>query len=191
MERTCGPRSFRRTSFPPTASRIQQLNTVVNLGAGADFQLNAGEDALMLGSKARRTYAGDLRVELTRDTSGSVDIAAGLMYEFERWGYDGIAESGRPADQAPVSVSHPRINTCVRYSRRISPGVRFLFMNYRQARTDHRFDEPRIASSLFTGVAITDRISLPLAFNSICDFAPIVPIRHFYFDISNGIVVKI
>jgi hypothetical protein len=40
----------------------QQLNTVVDLGVGADFQFNAGGDALILGSKAKRSYAGDLRV---------------------------------------------------------------------------------------------------------------------------------
>ncbi len=215
----------------------QQLNTVVNLGAGADFLFNAGGDALILASKAKRTYAGDLRVTnsgyghlrykydraarggvdlftqhqwdgprgmrtrfllggnaryaVTRDSSGSLDIAAGLMYEYERWGYDGIAESDRPADQSPVSVSHPRINTYLRFNRRISEGVRILLMNYLQARTDRHFDAPRIATAIQFDVAVTGSVSLTVSYNSIYDFGPVVPIRRFYFDIANGIIIKI
>jgi hypothetical protein len=215
----------------------QQLNTVVNLGAGADFLWNAGDDALILASKAKRTYAGDLRVTnsgyghlryrrereapagvdlftqyqwdgprgmrnrfllggnlrvaVMKDSSGSLDVAAGLMYEFERWGYDGIAEPDRPADQSPVRVSHPRINTYIRFSRQLAGGVRCLFMNYLQARTDSRFDEPRIATALQFDIAISGSLSLVVSSNSIYDFAPVVPIRRFYFDVSNGIMLKI
>lgn len=215
----------------------QQLNTVVNLGAGADFLWNTGADALILASRAKVTYAGDLRVTnsgyghlryrrnrvapagvdlftqyqwdgprgmesrfllggnlryvLTADTSGSVDIAGGLMYEFEHWVYDGIAESDRPADQSPVRVSHPRINTYVRFTRQISNGFRLLLMNYLQARTDSGFDKPRIATALQFDIAISGNLSLTVSYNSIYDFAPVVPIRRFYFDISNGIMLKI
>jgi len=215
----------------------QQLNTVVNLGAGADFLFRAGGDALILASKAKRTYAGDLRVTnsgyghiryqrdreapagidlftqyqwdgprgmknrfllggnvryaVTKDSSGSFDVAAGLMYEYERWGYDGIEETDRPADQSAVTVSHPRINTYLRFSRRISDGVRILLMNYLQARTDSRFDQPRIATALRFDVAVTGNVSLTVSYNSIYDFRPVVPIRRFYFDITNGIMLKI
>jgi len=215
----------------------QQLNTVVNLSAGADFLLNTGDDALILASKAKVTYAGDLQVTnsgfghlrykrnraeptgvdlftqyqwdgprgmknrfllggnlrhiLTADSSGLVDVAAGLMYEYENWVYDGIAESERPPDQSPVSVSHPRINTYIRFSRNISNGFRILLMNYIQARTDSRIDEPRIATALQFDIAITGNLSLTVAYNSVYDFSPVVPIRHFYFDISNGIMLKI
>ncbi len=215
----------------------QQLNTVVNLGAGADLRWHAGDDAIILGSKAKRTYAGDLRVTnsgyahlryrrdraartgadlftqyqwdgprgmrsrtllganlrhgVLRDSTRSLDVAAGVMYELERWGYDGVAERDRPADQSAVSVRQPRINTYVRYQSGLTAGVSLLVMNYVQTRVDGRFDEPRIASSARLIVDVTESVSLTIAYNSIYDFAPVVPIRRFYFDIANGVAVRL
>jgi len=215
----------------------QQLNTVINAGVGADFLLNMESDALALASRAKGTYAGDLRVSnsgfghlryrrerrarlgvdlftqaqwdgprgmevryllggnvrytIGKDTAGSVDVAAGLMYEYERWGYDGIAEEDRPVDQGAVRVSHPRINTYIRFNRQVSESLRLLFMNYLQARTDRGFDRPRIATSFLLDVAISGKVSLNVSYNSIYDFAPVVPIRRFYFELGNGITVRI
>jgi hypothetical protein len=214
----------------------QQLNTVLDLGTGADFQLNAGNDALIFGSEAKLSYVGDLRATnsgythlryrldrhspsgvdlftqyqwdgprgmrnryllganyryaLWKDTSGSMDVAAGLMYEYERWGYAGIAAADRPSDQSPVINDHPRINTYVRYQRTLSRGVRLLLMNYVQARTDDHVGDPRIASSVHLVIDVNESLSLTVVYNSIYDFAPIVPIRHFYFDVANGIALK-
>jgi hypothetical protein len=139
----------------------------------------------------RYLLGANLRYRFGDDTSGSVDVAGGLMYEYERWGYEGIAKADRPSDQAPVIVSHPRINTYLRYYRKLGKAVGILLMNYVQARTGPGFDTPRIASAVHLVVDINDTVSLKVIYDSIYDFAPVVPIRRFYFDLSNGIAVRI
>lgn len=157
--------------------------------AGAEFFTQAQWDGPR-GMKHRFLLGGNLRYTIQRDSAGSLDAAAGVMYEGERWGYDGVEPADRPADPPIVVLGHARINTYLRFERRLAPGVGLLLMNYLQARPDGGLHEPRIASSARLTVEITSSLAFTAAFNSIYDFAPVVPIRNFYFDLTNGLAVR-
>lgn len=209
----------------------QQLNTVVEFSAGSDMVYSFSRDAIVLAAKAKRTYAGDLRVtnsgyghlrylyrrrrplgidgftqiqwdgprgmknrfllganlrvNVVRDSSSSLDLAAGLMGEHEEWNYDGVERDRRPSDLSPVSVDHPRVNTYIRYFTRIGQGASLLLTNYVQSRTDTNFTRPRIATAVQLSLRVSDRFSFTVNYNSIYDFAPVVPIRKYYFTVSN------
>lgn len=143
------------------------------------------------GMKNRSLLGGNLRLNVRRDSMSSTDVAAGLMYEHEEWNYSGVKDEEKPADLSPVLVDHPRINTYVRYYRRFGPGVDMLLMNYVQTRLDEHFVEPRIATAVQLGFTISSRFSYTVSYNSIYDFAPIVPIRRFYFTLSNNLRYRI
>ena len=124
-------------------------------------------------------YAGGVNARwriLTRDNVG-IFAGAGPFYEFERWNYEGVADTSLiPANTTPVENSNVKLGTYISFKY---AGIKNIFLDlslYHQSRFDEIFDTPRLASSSGITYSFTEHLGLSLIYQNIYDFSPVVPI---------------
>ena len=144
------------------------------------------------GMKNRYLTGCNLRMKLKEGKQLDLYLGLGLMYEWEKWNFNGVAPDKLPLVHPDfIRTELLKINQYVKVSAKIFNTSEFTFTNFIQTRPDKYFKYPRVASFLQWNVSISKKVSVNLSFESIYDALPVVPIKNFYFNYKTGFTVTI
>ena len=142
------------------------------------------------GMQNRYLFGCNLRYMVKESKAFDFYIGLGLMYEWEKWNYNGVAPKNLPAVHPAFIITRLlKINQYVKLSGKLFKTTELTFTNFIQARPDKYFNYPRIASFLQWNVPFSKKVSINLTYESIYDFLPVVPIRNYYFNYQSGLSV--
>lgn len=119
-----------------------------------------------------------------------LSLASGIMYETERWNYTAVDSALKPAVQQNQVTSLFKSNNYIKLEGNTSANSTLSFIVFYQSPFNHFFDYYRIAASVKFGVSFAKHFDFAIAFSSLYDSHPVVPIFKFYYNFSNGIVYK-
>ncbi|UEG49224.1 DUF481 domain-containing protein [Ferruginibacter lapsinanis] len=139
-------------------------------------------DRFLIGENARYTFWHKKNWELS--------IATGVMYEAETWNYNGVDTVLKPLAPNNQMTSLLKSNNYVKLDGKTSANSDLSFIVFYQAPFKSFFDTYRIATSAKFEVAFAKHFDFAIAFSSLYDSKPVVPITKFYYNFSNGIVYK-
>ena len=111
------------------------------------------------------------------------------MYEVEKWDFIAVDSSKIPADATPVIKKLVKINSYIRFNWKPNDNNDITCNIFLQTRP-YRF-KPRIAPHVQWNIKAGKHVDFSVAFTSLYDTAPVVPIEKFYFSLSNGILLNL
>ncbi len=157
-------------------------------GIHPEFFLQYQWDAIR-GLENRSLLGSNLRFDLQKDSLGSLFLAAGMMYERENWNYYAVPDDRQPADPGVIETERIKLNLYLKVVRKLGRNTDLSVIAYYQATPDDELFKPRISTSLVWHFNISQWLGFRLQANSLYDFAPVVPIRKHYFDLSNALTI--
>ena len=138
----------------------------------------------------RRALAGaNYRYNFWKADKIDLNAGAGLMMEHERWNYAGVDSVKVPLNTTPIENSLLKMNSYIRFDYKSSANSDLAFSLFLQSRFTSF--HPRIAPSVQWNVAAGKHVGISVAFNSLYDTQPVVPISHFYFTVINSMYYKL
>lgn len=157
----------------------------------AEYFLQSQWDDLR-GMINRYLAGANLRIRIMDTKTLDIYTGIGLMYEQEKWNYDGVASNKIPLfHPAFIYTNEIKINQYLKISAKLFKTTDLTFTNFIQTRPDKNFTSPRIADFLQWNIPVSKRFSINFNFDSIYDAAPVVPIRYFYYNYSTGFTLFI
>lgn len=142
------------------------------------------------GLKGRFLTGANVRFPLFKNKTSIIDLAIGIMNEQEEWNYSGVPVEKTPLNPQHIKTNFVKTNTYLKITKNISKNVVFVFMNFLQTRPNKNYKNFRYSSSLQCTLKLSRKIDFAFEFNSIYDRQPIVPIKNFYYDLTNGLVIR-
>ncbi|MEO7531575.1 MAG: DUF481 domain-containing protein [Sediminibacterium sp.] len=137
-----------------------------------------------------RALAGmNLRYNFYKGDTWDFNAGLGLMYEEEKWNYDGVDSSKLPSNLAPITNRLVKLNSYIRVNWKASENSDVILSVFLQTRPN--MFKPRIAPSVQWNINAGKHVGFSISFAGIYDEAPVVPIHKFYYSLSNSIMVKI
>ncbi len=142
------------------------------------------------GLKHRYILGSNIRQLVFKDSLGHLYAGFGIFYEFENWGMAAVDIANQPPGMEEVSKHLLKFNTYLRFSQKIGQSARFSTVFYYQAVPEYFFTNYRLAGTLQWSFRVNRNLDFSLNYDGIYDTSPVVPIDHFYFNISNQFVWK-
>ncbi|MEP7109812.1 MAG: DUF481 domain-containing protein [Ferruginibacter sp.] len=134
----------------------------------------------------------NLRFRLIETKTLDLYAGIGLMYEWEKWNFDGVDSVKLPVLRpAFVRSALMKLNQYFKISIKLFKSTDFTFTNYFQASPDKHIVTPRIADFIQWNIPLSKKFSINLNIESIYDAAPIVPVQHFYYSYITGVSLTI
>ncbi|MEP7141953.1 MAG: DUF481 domain-containing protein [Ferruginibacter sp.] len=135
------------------------------------------------GMSNRYLTGANIRIRIKETKTLDLYAGIGLMYEWEKWNFDGVDSAKLPLMRPPfVRSALLKLNQYFKISMKLFKTTDFTFTNYFQARPDKHIVTPRIADFIQWNIPLSKRFSVNFNMESIYDAAPIVPIKHFYYS---------
>ncbi len=131
----------------------------------------------------------NLRYNFYKGDTWDLNAGLGLMYEIEKWNYDGVDSAKWPANLTPITNRLIKINSYIRMNWKASENSDVIISVFLQTRPT--IFKPRIAPSVQWNINAGKHVGFSINFAGIYDEAPVVPIHKFYYSLSNSILVKI
>lgn len=140
------------------------------------------------GLEKRLVTGMNLRYNFWKGDKIDFNTGIGLMYEIERWNFEGVDSNKIPTNTSPITNHFIKINSYIRLDWKPNDHNEIAFNIFFQTKPD-RFD-PRIAPHIQWDIRAGKHIGFSIAFSGIYDDAPVVPIDHFYYSLTNSIQLK-
>jgi hypothetical protein len=138
-----------------------------------------------LGMDDRFLTGINCRLKIKSDTTKFLIVAAGLMYEWEKWNYVHAQKATNP--HAAYYNNSIKLNTYFYYMHNFTTNFDISVSAYLQTRLNEDFIYPRIAPSLQLNFKINETISFVSAGNLTYDSKPVIDIKNTHFYITNSI----
>lgn len=142
------------------------------------------------GMKNRFIAGSNIRQKLLNSTKSQLFLGFGLFYEFEEWGMSAVSQDLVPVGVSSITVNLAKFNLYSRFSRQLGQDARFSGVFYYQALPETFFGSYRLAGTFQLLFKLGKNLDFTINYDGIYDTKPIVPIRNFYFNISNQFVWK-
>ena len=136
----------------------------------------------------RKLAGANIRYTLWKGDKWDFNAGLGLLYEEEKWNYDGVDSAKLPTNTTPITNQLVKINSYIRFDWKSSTNSDIAFNIFLQTVTN-KF-APRIAPHIQWNIVAGKHLGFSISFTGVYDDAPVVPIRKFYYSISNSILVK-
>ncbi len=136
----------------------------------------------------RALGGANLRYNFWKGDTWEFNAGLGLMYEEEKWNYDGVDSAKIPVNPVPITNRFIKLNSYVRFDWKASENSDLAVNIFVQTRPGSF--HPRVAPHFQWNVNAGKHLVLSFAFTGIYDQAPVVPIDKFYYSFSNSILVK-
>lgn len=140
------------------------------------------------GLEYRAITGANLRYNFFKGDQWDFNAGLGLMYEEERWNYDGVDTTKLPVDITPITNKLIKINSYIRLDWKASANSDLSFNIFLQTRPS--VFEPRIAPGIQWNISAGKHVGFTINFAGIYDQAPVVPINRFYYSFSNSLLLK-
>lgn len=131
----------------------------------------------------------NLRYNMIRTDKLVLGAAAGIVMEYEKWGYDGVPDERLPANTNPKEVYNPRFNSYISYDHAIADRVSLDMAVYYQVRTDRQLSRPRLGSHSRVNFKINSHLVYSVTLRLMEDFEPVVPVDPLWYNFSNEIAL--
>ena len=138
---------------------------------------------------AYRALTGvNLRYNFWKADQWEINAGLGLMYEEEKWNYDGVDTVIKPANPIPIINRLIKLNSYIRLDWKASANSDIAINIFLQTRPT--IFKPRIAPHIQWNINAGKHVGFSISFTGVYDEAPVVPINRFYYSISNSILLK-
>lgn len=140
------------------------------------------------GLEMRALAGANIRYNVWKGDTWEFNAGIGLMYEIERWNYDAVDSTKLPANISPITNHLIKFNSYLRLDWKASSNsdlaINVFFQN--------GFNQfhPRIAPHVSWNINAGKHVGFSVSYSGMYDDSPVVPIHHFYYSLSNSIVVK-
>ena len=139
----------------------------------------------------RRFIAGEnARYSFWHKNNWELSLASGIMYETETWNYIAVDSALKPPVENNQTTSLLKSNNYIKLEGKVSANSNLSFIVFYQAPFNNFFTHYRIANSIKFSVGFSKHFDFAIAFASLYDSKPVVPIGKFYYNFSNGIAYK-
>lgn len=118
-----------------------------------------------------------------------LNTGLGIMYENEQWNYEGVDSAKIPSNTQPITNRLVKLNSYIRLDWKANANSDLVFSLFVQSRFSSL--HPRLAPSVQWNIAAGKHFGVSVAFASLYDTAPVVPINKFYFTFSNTMFYKL
>jgi len=136
-----------------------------------------------------RAIAGaNIRYNMWKGDKLEFNAGLGLMYEVERWNYDGVDTNKVIFDKTPITNKYIKLNSYVRMDWKPNSNNDIAINVFFQTRPDSF--HPRIAPHIQWNINAGKHVGFSISYSGMYDESPVVPIHNFYFSLSNSILVK-
>jgi hypothetical protein len=144
------------------------------------------------GMQNRYLLGCNMRIMLKENSSFDCYIGIGLMYEWEKWNYDGVSSDKLPAVHPDfIKTDQVKLNQYVKVSAKIFTTTEITITNFIQTPVDQNIEYPRLANFLQWDIPLSKKVGINLNFESIYDSSPVVPIKKFYYNYQTGFTVNL
>lgn len=140
------------------------------------------------GLQYRALAGANIRYNAWKGDKWDFNAGIGIMYEAEKWNYDGVDSSKLPVDRSPITNQLIKLNSYIRLDWKASENSDLALNIFFQTRPD-RF-QPRIAPHFQWNINAGKHVGFSVNFSGMYDDSPVVPIQHFYYSLSNSIQIK-
>jgi hypothetical protein len=140
------------------------------------------------GLEHRILNGANMRYNFWKGGVWELNAAVGLMYENERWNYNGVDSTKIPANAPNIVNNLIKINSYIHVEWHPNANNTLTVKVYLQSRPD--FWHPRIAPLLNWSIKIGKHTAFVIGFNGMYDANPVVPIDNFYYNITNSILIS-
>ena len=132
----------------------------------------------------------NLRYNYWHQKMWEISLATGLMYEEERWSFSGVDAANVPPNASNIQSNHLKSSNYVRWEGKTNEKSTVSVVVFYQAPFSDFFHAYRVASNIRFAIDVSKHFTFGLAFNSLYDSKPIVPINHFYYSFSNNLAYQ-
>jgi hypothetical protein len=140
----------------------------------------------------RYLIGSNMRLRLKENKTFDCYIGLGLMYEWEKWNFDGVTADKLPLVHPDfIKTDQVKLNQYIKLSAQLFTTTEITLTNFIQAPVDKEISHPRFADFLQWNIPLSKKVGLNLNFESLYDAAPVVPIKNFYFNYQTGFSVAL
>lgn len=140
------------------------------------------------GLQQRWSSTANYRWRIKRSEKLTLAAAAGIIAEYEKWGYDGVPVENRPPDLTPVEVFNPRFNWYFSYDHDITDKLWIDAAVYYQVRLGEVLSRERMGMHARVGVKIASNVTFMAMWKGLYDEGPVVPVGKLWYNINNELV---
>jgi hypothetical protein len=140
------------------------------------------------GIEYRAIAGANIRYNIWKGDRLEFNAGLGLMYESERWNYEGVDTNKIIPNKTPITNNYIKLNSYVRIDWKPNSNNDFAINVYFQTRPDSF--HPRIAPHIQWNINAGKHLGFSISYSGMYDESPVVPIHNFYFSLSNSILVK-
>lgn len=130
------------------------------------------------------------RFRIMRNKKITLATAAGLLLEFEKWGYTGVRDEAlvNINDKTPVNVWNPRFNMYFSYDHLINDKIELDMALHYFVRLDPEVHRTRYGGHSRVRFNISKHLSYRMMLKMMYEVQPVVPIQPLWYQIFNEIV---
>jgi hypothetical protein len=139
-----------------------------------------------LGMEQRVLAGGNLRWRAIHKKDNDLFVALGVMFEAERWNYRGVKDASVYFGFPPERRELLKVNQYIKWGWKISPRLDFVLSNFYQARPTQLL-KPRLATQGAFHFSVMKGLGFSAQYESLYDFAPVVPIDKYYYSVKGAI----
>ncbi len=137
-----------------------------------------------------RSLAGaNYRYNFWKADKLELNTGLGMMYENEQWNYAGVDSFKIPPGATSVINRLMKLNSYIRLDWRANASSDLSVSCFVQSRFSSF--HPRIAPSVQWNISAGKHVGMSVAFTSLYDEAPVVPINRFYYSFINSLFYKL
>jgi len=143
-----------------------------------------------VGMKYRCVAGENIRYSFVRKHNWELVFGTGLLYETEKWDYEGVDTNTVHIKGPPVYVQHIKSSSYLKWEGSVSSTTTLSTVLFYQGSFNDYF-QPRISTTITLDAAINSHLSFGFKFYGMYDSKPIVPITNFYWSFSNSFTYKL
>lgn len=140
------------------------------------------------GLQQRWSATANYRWRIKRTDKLTLAAAAGLIAEYEKWGFEGVPLEKQPINLTPVEVFNPRFNWYFSYDHLVTPKLWIDAAVYYQVRLGETLSRERLGMHARLGLKLSPNLSFMATWKGLYDKAPVVPVGKLWYNINNELV---
>jgi len=137
------------------------------------------------GLEQKFALTANIRKRIFRDKTLTLATAAGLVFDYEKWNFDGVKTENIPANSNSKETYNPRLNWYFSYDHQINESININAGLYYFVRTSFTSPSPRIGSHIRFSYVINKNLRLNLNLKSMYEYQPVVPVSNLWYIFNN------
>ncbi len=137
------------------------------------------------GLEQKFALTANIRKRIFRDKTLTLATAAGLLFDYEKWNFNGVKTENTPNNTNSKYTYNPRFNWYFSYDHQINETININAGLYYFLRTSFSSPCPRIGSHIRFSYIINKNLRLNLNLKSMYEYQPIVPVSNLWYIFNN------